>query len=422
MPDTLATANFSRVYEDVPDVLTPAAYDDPFGLFRTDFVMPDGTLWPGYVAGLPGYKRNFSRDSYTASIIAGAGGMARDQLEIGGAYMGTKNDPITGEKPGKVHHEFPGVPLSHIADRESSDGTQLVTTYNACDTSAMHLIAAEMIVRAGIASSAEVVKRHGDQLKAAADYILSQTVDIGGAPLFWEMPPEGTDKYALRVTYWKDSIVVPHAATPDRLEPHYPVTYALAHTIAARGLLSAARLLGNTEYLRKADEMFRAGIAHFFKPDEFVIATDMEGDRTGASSDELHALAYLPVEYSGLLPRRSIVARARELHTPIGIASTSREIGERLVAAGDDYHGYVVWAHDQALVHVGAVKHGLEEPVAVARRYTQRARYVEDPGIGVELYDIGSSILPRGNPNQLWAAATNLYFAGDTKLRPEDWL
>ena len=43
---------------------------------------------------------------------------------------GTKVDANTGEEPGKIHHELPGVRLRNM-----------ITTYNACDTTALFLIA-----------------------------------------------------------------------------------------------------------------------------------------------------------------------------------------------------------------------------------------------------------------------------------------
>ncbi len=50
-------------------------------------------------------------------------------------HQGQKYDPITGEEPGKIHHEFPGVMVS----------PPFLSTYDACDTTALYLIGLEAL-------------------------------------------------------------------------------------------------------------------------------------------------------------------------------------------------------------------------------------------------------------------------------------
>ena len=48
---------------------------------------------PGFVAGLPSYPRNFSRDTLLAGLIAGNEELIVSQLNVSAAHQGTQLDP-----------------------------------------------------------------------------------------------------------------------------------------------------------------------------------------------------------------------------------------------------------------------------------------------------------------------------------------
>ena len=306
---------------------------------------------PGFVAGLPSYPRNFSRDTLLAGLIAGNEELIVSQLNVSAAHQGTQLDPISGEEPGKVHHEYPG-----IAYR-----APLMTTYNACDTTALFVISIASLAHVHLYQYRKFVDDHIKEIKAATVYLKEHVVD----GIFWEKPAGGAKEFSLRVTYWKDSVV----PNPKVEQPVYPVTYALAHFQAALGVESAGMILEDQSLIVLADDMFRIGIKKFIHQDSFCAMEDASTALELNSSDELHSLAYIPVRYKSLLPLEAIASRAQELITPIGIACTPLQTSEML---SDRYHGHVVWPFEQALIHQGCIKFGLLELADVAARVAIR--------------------------------------------------
>lgn len=90
---------------------------------------------------------------------------------------------------------------------------------------------------------------------------------LNGDGLFWECPPEGSPTFGLKVTYWKDSILT---GPNGKEEPDYPVAFGPLQFVAARGLLSAGRLLRDRDLSRTADGMFEAGIREFILSSDYV--------------------------------------------------------------------------------------------------------------------------------------------------------
>lgn len=374
---------------------------DPFSCYRQ--VLETSEV--GYAAGFPHYPRNFSRDTIIAGIISSSGDLLSSQLAISAHHQGVNYDPLTGEMPGKIHHEFPGVKLS------SGDK---YTTYNACDTTALFLIAAEGILHLNKRALSDFLQQNTRKLEQAVDYIFAH---VGNDNLFSEKPPEGSDNYALKVTYWKDSIL---PQTDGKIEPVYPVVFALAHFIAARGLLSASRLLGDTSLSSTADKMFQTGIKEFIRPDSYTVYRDSTEELRQVSSDELHSLAYIPRMYANLLPIEAMQDRSESLMTPFGYMCTPSEVSKQL---SDRYHGDTVWVFEQAMIHYGATKFSLDREAGVA------ASIAEHIGEGQELFSVSSLSeegaklpIPAGNDRQLWSKAAIEYFAGRSLLSDKPWL
>ncbi len=384
----------------MPKVITQPALD-PFAHYRHD--SPIGIS--EYSAGFPSYEANFTRDTLESGLIAGRADLLISQLEISAHYQGTADNQLTGEQPGKIHHEMPG---AQLADRGAG-----FTTYNACDSTALFLIAAEDLSYLDHAAFIALMTRRRSNFERAVDYILALTGDDN---LCWDKTPDGSTGYTLRVTYWKDSIL-PRA--DGKQEPVYPVAFAQAHFIAARGLLSASRILGRPALAAKADAMFRAGIAEFMRPEAFVVYKDSAGELRQTSSDELHALAYIPVYYAGFLPINAIKRRAARLATPYGFLCTPASVAQRLE---DQYHGEKIWVFEQANIHYGATKFGLADEAATA------ARIAGQIGAGQELFGIehhvdgSTGLIPEGNDRQLWSVAAAEYFKGKSNLSTQAWL
>lgn len=366
---------------------------DKHRLFQDYLTTFDGVTC--YFAGLPGYPRNFTRDTITAGLLAADRTLLANQLYMSMVHQGVLYNSLNGEEPGKIHHEYPGVSVTK----------PYVTTYNACDTTALYLIGLELLLYLDRRAAEKFLHEHERSVEKAADYIERHLKE----DIFWEYPPEGAERFSVEVTYWKDS-VLPRAG---KKGPAYPVTYALAHFQAARGLLAAGKLLEKAELLVQAGAMFEAGIREFMGKGGFVIAKDTEGVIRQASSDELHALAYIPADYASSLSIHAISERAQELVTPAGFAATTSKVDKGLK---DHYHGYVVWIYEQALIHYGCQKFGLGALSTIAERCIP---YIES---GRELISIEPIIHSQGNGRQLWSVAAGIYFSDEASLKRYKWL
>jgi len=375
--------------------------NEPFNIFR-QYNNEDNSIT--YSAGYPHYPRNFSRDTIVAGIIASNSNLLASQLDMSTRHQGQKEDPITGEKPGKIHHEYPGV---------SVNGRNLVSTYNACDTTALFLIAVEGLELLDQHKSTQFKTDKLDNLKRAVDHLVES---IDSNYLLWETPPKNSNKYALKVTYWKDSIL---PNTTGKTEPIYPVVYPQAQFIAARGLLGASKVLQDHSLATIADTMYRNGIQRFIRDDGYVVYLDQSDELLQISSDELHSLAYIPKIYKQLLPIKAISDRAKKISTPFGYMCTPLAIAETLT---DKYHGNSVWIFEQALIHYGATKFGLKAEATIAALVTNHI------GEGQELLSVdydnrGQAVsTPKGNDRQLWSQAAREYFTGHSYLLANNWL
>src|SRR5206468_12341814 len=138
-----------------------------------------------YMAALPGYTSNFPRDGFTYGLLSDDLDSLSSQVRFAADHQGTKADAYTGEEPGKIHHEWPGFPMRGK-----------VTTYNACDTTAMFLLAISRLAKRG---DMDVLRTYSANIMSAIDYIDSHIID----GLFYEDTTQsGTDRFGVKVTYW----------------------------------------------------------------------------------------------------------------------------------------------------------------------------------------------------------------------------
>ena len=164
------------------------------------------------------YSANFSRDSIISALLKQDPEMLKNQLSFCAYEQGKKRNPLTGEEPGKIHHEFPGFKMIN----------GLYTTYNACDTNALYLIGHYTYQK--LTKDNSLAEEQKKNIEQATNYILRH-IDENG--FFIEDPKFcGNDKFALKVTYWKDSCLIDR----DNGMPDYPVVYTLPHIQNLDGL------------------------------------------------------------------------------------------------------------------------------------------------------------------------------------------
>ena len=216
-----------------------------------------------------------------------------------------------------------------------------------------------------------MIRRFGESLDRAIEYLLAHVYDD---VFFEDTKQSGAERFALKVTYWKDSEL---NVGGERREPTYPVAYALPHFQCQAALRVAARLTRRRELRERAARMVRRGFETFWRGDHFAVAVQGDGTVVDApSSDSLHSLLYLREGEIAHADAERIVEYSEQLATDVGYLPALAQAQD-----GDDYHTRWVWVHEQALLHAAARRHGLAraEVVAFAR--------------AVPLYDVQITVL-----------------------------
>lgn len=334
-----------------------------------------------YQAGLPSFPRNFTRDSIISAILAEDAIMLKDQLEFCALRQGLEQDPLTGKELGKIFHEYPG----YIIDGFS-------TEYNACDTTALFILGHEYYET--FTGDMNLRTAHKEYLARATDYIITHLRNN----IFIESPAFcGSERFALRVTYWKDSEV------PDREggHPSYPVSYFLAHAQNIAGLRAASRLLERNDLSPTIQKMVENILTFFDKNiEECYIAIDDKGPIRGTTSDPLHSLFYLDPDDLPQSVVDAIVSQAQALELHFGYRTNLNTVD-----IGDPYHINTLWPFEQAIIHKGAKKFALNHVMEVS------ARVISLLDTDPEIFLIeGMSMKKAGCDPQLWTIAAKIYF------------
>lgn len=346
-----------------------------------------------------GYISNFTRDVILSGIIGQDPSMLRDQLLYNCQLQADKKDPFTGAEPGKDHHEYPGVIIRGLS-----------TQYNACDTTAWVLMG--HLYYENLTGDKDLANLCRPNIKRGVEYILSHlTSDY----LFREDPKfADADRFALKVTYWKDSFL------PQREngEPDYPVVYTLAHAQNLSGLSCAAKLLDSSELYQVADRM-KEGLQKLYNPElkTFNIALDRSGPISAISSDSLNLLFFTEPEDITNQQILDIIDSSQILMTPAGF----RTLDERVAKGMDDrYHADTIWPSEQATIHAGAKKHRLALK-DYSPEITDGLLKIEEVSSRIKLFTQNSNsevfVINEGqvqeagcNP-QLWTVEAKEYFA-----------
>ena len=350
----------------------------PVGVALAKLAKADGL----YRAGLPGYESNFSRDSLVYGFLADDVAALRAQLAFSARHQGRRADPDTGEEPGKIHHEYPGV-------RQSN----LWTTYDACDTTALFLLAIADLVNRG---QKDLLRRYRSNIERALEYVFSHLID----DVFHEDSRRAdADRFALAVTYWKDSeLNLPDPHSP----PGYPIAYSLVHFQYKAALKAIGDATRSSELLAWANSLTQRGLATFWEGDHFRVAT--RGTTTvadGPSSDSLHTLLYLDPEDIPRSDAMKIVAYSEQLVCRCGYLPALP-----LSESVDPYHTRYVWVHEQALLYEAARRHELEWAQQISARILPAFRN----GFPELVDPTAKKPATAGNPTQLWSVGAFLYF------------
>lgn len=348
-----------------------------------------------YNAALPGYPRNFSRDSLTAAELAEDTEDLEAQIAFSAIHQGVKTNPFNGEEPGKIHHELDPLTLRGVTIDD------LVTTYNGCDTTALWLRGVAWI--AGN-HRPQILKDYAANIEAALGYIYSH---LDKEYLFREDPwlagAGHLGRFALKVTYWKDSVLNANSE-----EPSYPITYTLAHFQNAAALREIGRVMDRPELLATSSQMEEAAASRLWRAGNFITALDgKETEINPPSSDSLHCLFYIEPQ-SEALPVDASEAIEEYMH-PLETKAGYRT-GMPIDGITDNYHVNYVWTHEQAILHSAAEKHKMAHAKAVAARVLPYFN-----GSFPELIRV-NDLSPSGNPVQLWAVAASRYFARSSAI------
>lgn len=341
-----------------------------------------------YSAGLPNFPSNFTRDSILSAILLHDAKMLRDQLVFCAAAQGRQKNRYSGEEPGKIFHEMPPARVRGLS-----------TEFNACDTTALFIIGHEKYLR--MTEDVAFISRQRKYLEKAVSYILSHLVNN----LFIEDPQlSGADHLALRVTYWKDSII--HSREGG--VPAYPAVFTLAHVQNMRALRSAAFLLDAPDLAERAAQMLKyLWILYNDTSHTFHIGLDQRGYFTGISSDSLHLLYYLEPDDIPLEKIESLVDSMRVLETTHGYRTMAeiQKYSSGLEVGEGEYHAQTVWPFEQAFIHMAAKKFGLFHVMEVSERV---AKFLDT---FTEIFMIDESGFRKdGAQNQLWTIAAKAYF------------
>lgn len=345
-----------------------------------------------YAAGLPHFPRNFSRDSLISGILMQNSEIIKNQLIFCAKKQGKKKNAITGEEPGKIFHEYPGVDIK---------GLVFLTTYNACDTTALYLVAHKVYF--DLTKDKSLSEIQIKNIEQAAKYILTH-VKKG---LFIESPKFcNAKKFALKNTYWKDSEII----NRENGSPKYPIIYTLAHIQNLAGLRSAFKFLKKKDIEKNIKKMAK-NLKKLYdkKLKTFYIAIDKQGSISGISSDSLHALFYLKKGDLSKKTLNEIVNSSKILKSSAGY----RTINIKGAKYGKADYSLQVWPFEQAIIHAGAKKFKLFQAIKISSKIINCLKKIKSYP---ELLIVNKNkIIKKGCDPQLWTIAAKNYFSNKNK-------
>jgi len=296
-------------------------------------------------AGGPDYSRIFARDGLTSAFLLGDARFLHDLLVFCASTMGTKIDPRTGEEPGKVPHEWPGVDLRGYN-----------TQYVAADTSALWLVG---LYEYWLASKdSNFIASMRTPVRSALDYIRRHLHD----DLFWDDPKYSQSAgTAVLSGCWRDG------GFPERDggRQTYPATYFMVNLLIVKALrgLHALRaplqLDDQTDLLELAERIKAATLQKFYLPElgYFSPMFDQQGIVSTLYLDTIWSLYFLEPHDLTAEMIESQFALLPRLQTTYGYLSRDRTPGATNV---DDQLmvGRAVWPVEQMYLGLLAKRSG----------------------------------------------------------------
>ena len=342
-----------------------------------------------YSAGIPNPKSNSTRDSIISAIRRENKEMIKNQLEFCALKQGNKRDPFTGEEVGKIFHEYPGV----IINGKS-------TMFNSIDSTALFLLGHYFYYK--WSNDFSLLKKQKININLAIKYVLSH---INKKYLFEEDPSySNTDRFALNVTYWKDSEIIER----ENGIPQYPVVYTLVHTQYMYAIKKIGEILGRNDLIDLFNRMLKSFDSLYDKKNNvFFIAIDKIGAISGISSDMLFMLFFFDKEDLKQKYIKSIEENSRYLETDIGYRVLSSNLSENNNI--DLYHTKTIWPYEQAIINIGAKRFNLSKIVNISSKMKKK---LNKTSVCPEVYLIEKNDMKKrtGCTIQLWSAASKYYF------------
>ncbi len=325
----------------------------------------------GYLhAGLPKFDEIFGRDSLITmlQLLKSQPEIARSTLIALAELQGTKVDPITGEEPGKILHEFSEIENKGLESLKGSIGwwKSKVPYYFSIDSTPLFITAfAEYY---SMTKDEELLCKLWPNLVAAAKWILDYgiTDDL----LRYGKPANGN---GLQSQSWKDGV----GNMMDKIVG--PVAVVEVQGYAYHALRAFAKLAeyGNENELSSrsltASEKLKARFDRDFwseKDKFYYLAIDGNGDKImKVTSNPGHLL------FTGILDKSHAEAVVKRLMQPDMLTEYGIRTHSSLDVDFDEYAYQLgsIWPHDNWIISKGMKRMGFKSEYFIVRDSILRA-------------------------------------------------
>ncbi len=343
--------------------------------------------------GKRGYDRVFPRDSITSALLLKDKEFLKNILIFCANHQGKRIDPFTGEEPGAIPHEWPGVDLR---------GKN--TLYASIDTSALFIIGFGKYFE--WTGDSEFIRNNAGKIKSTFEYI-KRHLD---ADLMWDNPQFcNSDKYALWAGCWRDGGYCERR----NMEHAYPASYFMVNAFVVNALRMLASFaeqglinLNARELLKQVEKTLKKTIETFWLGDEgyFASATDNEGIIRTFYLDSVVSLYFLEKDDVSKEMMQKIAENLKKLETDYGYLTREN-------LPGYDYEGdekkpfkLTIWPYENACVALLAERYGLKDLKQKCFLLAKRLSELKHPFTEYLLYENRQAV-PVGCNIQLWTIA-----------------
>ena len=307
--------------------------------------------------------------------------------------QGKNYNPFTGEEPGKIPHEWPGVNLR---------GKN--TLFAAADTTLLFLIGIGIYYE--WVKEKKFIKENSSYIYNALEYVKRHLKDN----LFWDSPSYcHSNSFALYSTCWRD-IGYPERKNRKHL---WPASYLMVNILLVKALRILARLSEldilflDKQYLKKQAEKTRRKILKEFwisKEGYFASAIDMKGKIKTLYLDSLWSLYFLEKNDIEKSKIKKVFKNLKKLETPYGYITRENKLGY-------EYKGGIkkiectIWPWENAYLAIVAERFGfynIKEKCFFPVRALKISKY---PFTEYLQYKKSKIPLPKGCNVQLWTIA-----------------